>query len=271
MPDFNPNKCRAIYILDICVLLVQTGLFGIYTFSILLAVIYPQSLIFIGGLVPPKFFIFPIRLLITMYHTYVYAAVCSGVAVEMAFISAYWFYLYMFISRELRLTRNMYWSDSSLRRLDDIRIVYRAFECLHSRVLNDCCIGSYMAWLNAYLELVSIFLSFVLLRYWNVLALISKVPLVLGFVLVPVGWTLFLELGGRLQKASLKMVSSWRNCNWGNGMDNKLMQKFCRSCLPILMCWGKWFVVGRKSVLTFQKGVTRGTVRVLLMSRKMNK
>jgi len=46
------------------------------------------------------------------------------------------------------------------------------------------------------------------------------------------------------------------------------MKKFQKACKPIVVGYGKQFVIGKTSLFTFQRGVTRGTVRLLLTCKK---
>lgn len=267
MPCFNPNKCPSVLLLDLSMLLLLTGLLGILTFSVLVAALYPQSLIFLGGLVPKMYLTFPVWIIVTIFHIYIYAAIFSGAAIAVAINLIYWFYLYICINRELRLGAKKYWSNSSLRCSGTIRITYRAFQIVHHSLLLECQFGIYLVWFNGFLQFLAIFISFVLVEYWKALGPISKVPLVIGLVMLNIVCSLFYEIGGRLQKACMRTIASWKNYSWGSTRENRIMGKFCKSCMPLLMCYGRQLVVNSKSLLTFHKSVTRGTVRALLMSR----
>lgn len=266
MPKSTLHTSKGLLLyLDLLMILVISGFFGVYTFSILLGTLYPQSLNFLGGLLPSEYLTFPVWLLLTIYQGYVYAAMCSGAATLIATSVIFWVYLYIFINHELKLNRAYYLTNSSLRSFDSLQRLFRAFQLVHKSCLIEGHFEFYIVGLNAYLQLISIFLSFVLIRFWKDISFLSKGPLLIGLLIALGSWGVFLEIGGRMQVGSKSTIMSWNRHNWETKLQNKLMALFCRSCKPIVWCYGNHFVVGRKSVLTFYKGVNRGTVRSLLM------
>jgi len=120
---------------------------------------------------------------------------------------------------------------------------------------------------NGVVMLISMYCYFVLIRFWSDLKLVSKALLLLWTVLITSSWLVGLEIGKILLIKGNKVLGSCKGDIWGNRRENKTMKKFNRSCKPVLICYGKQFVIGRVSLFVFCRGVTRGTCRLLLTTK----
>jgi len=110
---------------------------------------------------------------------------------------------------------------------------------------------------------VALFCICMCVRIWNELDRITRSILMdstSGALLV---WSVALELSGRLELGSRRLLRSWKNWNWSVA-DKKLLSKFRKSCRPICMRAGSYHVIQRTSVLKFLRGIVRGTFRALL-------
>jgi len=76
-----------------------------------------------------------------------------------------------------------------------------------------------------------------------------------------------LEFGRFLFCRGTKVIKSWKVDEKNYQGESKVMKKFARSCKPIVLSYGKQFVVGRVSVLVFFRGIVRGTFRALLATK----
>ncbi len=85
----------------------------------------------------------------------------------------------------------------------------------------------------------------------------------------PIGWGLVLTMGGYLHSNGLKILNSWKQSRWMSSLEIKVMTRFARSCTPIMICYGKVFVVRKVSLMVFVRGLSRGLVRALLRQIKL--
>lgn len=269
MPNFKPNQPHGVFLM--VEIAMATSCLVCVT-SCISAISYlcydPGGVIFFGGFIPRAYLKSWISFLIICFHSYMIAVYFSGVSALGAMIIGYMFYLYLLISRELRMGTNVkYLCDSSFRISQNVRLVYRAIQVLGQHLLLTCSCGLYILGCNALFIKTSIYLTFVLLRYWSELKLITKVPMLIGDILAVGWWTFVLELGCLYFVAGKRTLMSWNRHNWGFQEQNRLMRKFQRSSKPILLCYGTQFVIGPLSVLRFYRCVIRGTFRVLLATK----
>jgi len=266
-PSFNPEKNKQNQVL--CILLQLLALIGVVSYPLILIILIydPRAVNFLGDLVPQKYFVFPVRLLIIVFHAYLLVIVHASIVGIGCIIITYGFYVTPILIRELRRGRpNTYRMEDTLRRPENIRHVYRSLQVLHANAL--CFMGFFIVICNALFMATSIYWIFVLVRYWEKLQLISKAQIVIWSVVFMGAWTFVLELGRFLFSKGNKVLGSWKGGNWGSVRENRLMKKFHRSCKPIVLSYGRQFVVGKVSVLVFLRGVTRGMFRALLTTKK---
>ncbi len=113
----------------------------------------------------------------------------------------------------------------------------------------------------------SIFLIFVLLKYWLVLNMYAKVPLVLAVFVSITVWTGVIVIGKYLSAKGNVLLHSWDGIIWYSKKETNIMKKFRRSCKPLTYCCGTQFVIGKGSLFVFYRGVVRGIVRALLTTQ----
>jgi len=121
---------------------------------------------------------------------------------------------------------------------------------------------------NALIMAMSIYCNFVLIRYWDQLQLISKWQLIIWSVVFMGAWTFVLELGMFLFSIGNRVLGSWKGGNWGSLRENRQMSMFHRSCKPIVLSYGRQFVIRKVSIFVFFRGVTRGMFRALLATKE---
>lgn len=232
---------------------------------ILLAVLQPRSLLAIGQLIPETYFYFPVAVPIIFYHVYITIAAACSVPIVGCGALLYCFYITI-ITSELRLGRRRYKSEGTLRMLRNTMHVFRCLQTFHANVM--CLFGPYLVVFNATFMMSTIYVNFVLMRYWHELESVTKfVLLLLNFILVAF-YLVVLELGCIFRVGGMKMLKSWNRVKWSRyEFENKEMKAFHRSCKPLLLCWGNLFVIGRESILVYGRGVIRGTFRALLTAK----
>lgn len=204
---------------------------------------------------------------ILIYNFYMICYLIIGSAIVIILVFSYGYHMIIFYALELQLGRSKYRCCNLLRdNPENLRHDYRAAQILHKAFLT--LFGPYFLIFNAAFMTTLIYLCFVLIRYWYVLNFYTKAPLIVGVFLVVTLWTNVLILGNILSNKGNKILKSWSKKSWGIAKENRIMEKFRRSCKPLLICYGTQFVIGKGSLFTFYRGVTRGTVRSLLTARK---
>lgn len=178
----------------------------------------------------------------------------------------YGYNMILFYAFELGLGRSKYRCSDDLRNnSENLCREYRAVQILHKIFIT--LFGPYFLIFNASVMTSLIYLCFVLIRYWNLLNVYTKAPLIVGLFLNSTVWTNTLVMGKILSLQGSKVLKSWNRKSWGTKKENRVMVKFGRSCKPLLLCYGKQFVIGKGSLFAFYRGVMRGTVRALLTTR----
>lgn len=81
-------------------------------------------------------------------------------------------------------------------------------------------------------------------------------------------WSTTLDLMGRFHTLATKTVNSWKYVDWGCRKENLAMARFKLSCRPLSVHFGRVFVAKKTSMLAFNKGILRGTFRVLMALKK---
>lgn len=227
----------------------------------------PTGAIFLGGLVPEQYFTLPVHLVLLTVQTFlITSSIFGAVTVGLIFI-IYSVYLYYFISREFRIGRKKYACEISFREQRSIQVMYRSFQVLHLQFFESCHVGLILLVSNGIIMVSIIYLCFVLLRYWDNIEIIMKAPLVIAVFVLVGYWSIILQFGCLLHVSGNKVLRSWKQNDWGSQLEKKCMRKFMRSYKPILFSYGKQFVIGRVCILSFYRGVVRGTCRVLLTTK----
>lgn len=217
---FNPETSKYNLVAEALVFLLATNYFCLGVISSLLVAYDPRAAIYLGRLIPERYFFLPVKLFVILSHVYVYflsiiaccALICGG--------TIYGFYFTLLYSKELRIRNNCdtYLTTDRLRQPANLRLVYRSFQLVHQNTI--CFIGLYMAVCNASIIISVVFMNFVLLKYWIDLHAIIKI-LGLGYsVLMVLVWSAILQVGKLLFLKGAKVLNSWKGREWGSRMEN---------------------------------------------------
>lgn len=234
-------------------------------FCILLVCFKPRRIIFLGQLIPQENFYFPFVIVTILFHAYIMITnIFSGILIGVGAIT-YCFYVAI-IMKELWFGGKIYHSVDELRSFRNVTHVYRCLQVLHREVLP--LFGGFLVIVNAFMMLTTIYVNFVLMRYWEMLGPLTKSALFfMDFTLVSFYINL-LELGCIFYLRGVKALQSWKGVKWSESMFvNRKMRRFQRSCQPIILCWGNHFIIGRQSIFIYGRGVVRGTFRALLTTK----
>jgi len=240
---------------------------GVFTLVLLVLIYDPRGTIFLGSLVPINYYQFPIPLLLILFQAYAlvfYHIVCFTIATATIMYSLNFVPI---LTRELRLAQlKNHKMSGYLRKPENIRHVYRCLQLLQANIFGV--FGPFLVMCNASLMVTTLFCNFVLIKYWNQLQIVSKLQLLSWTIIFMGFWACVLELGRFMFTQGNKVLGSWKRHEYAYSGESKLMKKFTKSCKPIVLSYGKQFVIGRVSVLVFFRGVVRGTFRALLTTKK---
>lgn len=265
MPNLNPDKNHHNVVLEGCLTVFGTACFLSNAFCISFLIYDPRGVIFLGELIPEKYFYLSVKLMVILYHSYLLLVVHMSILLIGGAALVYAFYTVPIYVRELRLGQRKYFTLPSLRTPENVRHVYRTLQVLQANIL--AVFGVFLVLNNAQCMITSLYANFVLIRYWSALETMSKGQLCTWSVLVTGYWCVILEIGRFFFERGTKVQGSWRGDKWGSRFENLQMKKFRLSCKPILLRYGTQFVIRRANVLVFMRGITRGTFRALLATK----
>lgn len=264
-PDLNPDKSKTIILLNVALAVcILSSIFNLCS-CIVLVVLKPRSIIFIGQLIPPEYFYFPVALTVILYHAYIMIILfLSGITVAFGTIVCC-FYIILVI-KELCIGKRFYLSGNNLRSANNIVHAYRCLQVLHRNAMS--LFGPYLAAFNGIMMMSAIYVNFVLLRYWEILEPLTMTALITFNLLIITVYSLVLQLGCMFCIGSIRMLRSWKRHKWSEcKFECRVMKAFQRSCRPILLSWENYFVLGRLSLVIYGRGVVRGTFRALVLTQ----
>lgn len=128
---------------------------------------------------------------------------------------------------------------------------------------------------------LDIFTFLALNRYWNSLHKVQRVVLTIFATGCTILWSVTLKIYGNMGVWNNKTRASWKRAvamdtgSWHGysklnpEKDKAYMRRFQRSCRPMYVAHGKFFVVKPMTVLNFVRKVSWGALKGLLMTRKI--
>ena len=180
-------------------------------------------------------------------------------------IAAYFSVFLKIFPREFKPNQKQYNTINALRCPNNLPVQYRSLEVLHKNALEiaaPCIIPIQVIFTN-----LCLFCNFTLITQWNKMNTVTKAVLLLWTCAVLVAWITGLQFGGWMRLKSIQVLRSWYFYEWSKA-DMKYMRRFQRSCKPLAIRVGKMYCIKRNSVLTFLRGIVRGTFRALLTLHK---
>ncbi|CAL8140733.1 unnamed protein product [Orchesella dallaii] len=265
MPNFNPKRSKINLLVNAALSAFTFVIFASYVLLMVLLLVIPREAVFFGSLIPIKYYYFPVAILSIAYHAYMLLFIHIVILTIGNFAIIYTFYTLYFIATELKVGCQSYKTIDALRSPKNLRRIYRCFQVVHAHCF--AIFGILTLFCNAIFMVTCIFCNFVSFQYWDDFSAVTKAQIVTWCVLTNGFWGFVLEMGCLFCKNGDKVFMSWKRHAWGSSLENAIMKKFRVSSMPIVLSYGKQFVIRRTSFFTFQRGVTRGTFRALLMTK----
>lgn len=215
------------------------------------------------------------RVLMVVVWTILIQAVWTNISFLIVAGTTYIVYFIPLVTTELYCATNLelknlqfpnYLTNPSFRRPRTVRTIYRKLEISHKRILGFC--SHILIPIQALTLQLVLFCSYVLFNHWRSLDRAAALQFFNWCLFASSTWSSILQLSGMIYVKSKRTLVSWKQKNWGNRWENRLMSKFRRSCKPLTIGYGKTFVIKRLTVLKFFKAVIRGIFRTLLMTKQ---
>lgn len=268
MPSIDPNKYKLNKMYDFFLLFMGLCSLVLCVTLLLLILLDPFGVVFVGFGLPSGPIWTPIKHILKLIHFYGAVMISTSILSILGGVSFYGVYVTIFYINELKLGRpNQKYKTLPILRNNatHLRHIARAFQVLHCHDLAT--VGPYTLLIHSLAMLFAIYASFVLLIYWNELELYAKVPVTLGDFLAFVVWSTVIEWGRCLLEKGKKVISSWKKGNWRGELEAKVMKRFAKSSKPLMLSYGSQFVIRNATLFNFYRGVLKGTVRALLMTK----
>lgn len=247
--------------MDFCVLIIIMAnfFFGILfcTFFILKPGL-PH--LFGNVLAVDRLYNFPITYLFPCYATMI-SVMQLGILMVLAFF--YGSYLVPVFVREFWTGRKSYKTLPSLRSANNLRVMFRSAQIVQQQV--NAAFGKFLFPSQALITIVTILPIFSLIKYQNAMESIQILLMVTIAIMSPLFWGAILVAGGSLHSDGNKVINSWKYHAWESPQEIIEMNKFRVSCKTVMLAFGNTFMIRRVTIMNFIRGLSRGTVRALLI------
>lgn len=167
-----------------------------------------------------------------------------------------------------RLISNRQHSVSSLRKPENLRMIYIQLEILHKNFQDF--FGIIIIPIYAIVVNLVLFSNFSLIRYWGMLNFVIKCILLIWSVNSALILILMYAFFGNVHNLAAKVLKSilQKEGGWGTKVQTVEMKKFVKSRKLLSYGFGKIYIIKRLSVLKFLKAVSYGTFKLLLTIKK---
>ncbi|CAL8125341.1 unnamed protein product [Orchesella dallaii] len=262
LPTYNPNKSTYNKIVDLLsmafILMISLLIFVTWLCFIFLPM-FPN----LPGNVVPQHWPFLLRFTIVYFapNYIVMGQYLNAIAPALA-IWIYGALVVPFVVRELRLGRKSYSSCAILRRPKTLMKLYRTCQLLQQMI--NLLLGKFIVPIQSVITFMSVVGFFLVITRRHEFDMAPFIVLISWAGIASIGWSLVLLMGGYLHSNGNKVLNSWKYNSWNSSAERKLMNKFRVSCRPIMICYGKMYVMRKQSVLIYNRGLSRGVVRALL-------
>ncbi len=269
MLDFDEEKSKINFYMDAVLVLIADTWINVASLVTLLCLYDPRGPMFLGAWLSEEYYsFFPFGILVIMFHATICMYTAVSVSICLYFIVTYLYYVSIFFCKELKLGSSpvSYRTSNLLREPSNLRHIYRCFQVLNANAMGF--LGPFFAVTHTLCVITPVLCSSILIKYWNIMDMLTKGPIILSLVVSMGYWMFVLQIGKYLFVRSKKVLGSWDRKIWKHGIENKVMRRFRKSCRPVVICWGKSFVLKRITQFNYVKGIFRSTFKLLLTSKR---
>jgi len=197
-----------------------------------------------------------------------FANLASAVQAELAIVFAYLKGMAPIITKEFKVNAGAYKTIDTLRTVRNLPSAYRALELYHKVTMEF--IGCHIIPVELVIDQLALTCNFILIRHGTKLSLVPFVMASFWALVFQSFWIIFLNLSGLFLKHSTETIESWKYLSFSSSKDEKCFKRFRKSCRPLKIGHGRYYSIKRITVLTFLRGIMRGTFRAVLTLRHTN-
>lgn len=263
MPNIDVNASKFSTVLHrLMKLTTALGAF-MSIFAILFCIYDPRAAIFLADWIPLKYYTyFPIGISFVLFHSYLIICLGLNFVIIANLFFAYLYSVTVFYTQELVLGRKRYETLNTLRsNPENLRHVFRCFQILNSNIMSW--VGIFLTFFYSVSLVLPTLGNFVLITYWNDLFIAGKLSIACSSWGAFTFWTAALQFGKYLYVRGYKILRSWKGARWGSKKDTRIMNRFRKSCRPVLIQNGSLLVFAR---ITQFKRYERGYSRYISVS-----
>lgn len=262
MPYYDPNQEFRSKLFEAVVVSIIGSILGMGALSSIYFFLLPLSPCLIGSILPSSTFA-PFRLfMLYVFPQYLTISMISSAFQLLLSPIIMGLFVVPFVLTELRMDQKVYVSRCQLRRPSNIILVYRSAQILLIKFLNI--LKYLLVPTQTIITNITLFSSVMLIKQGDRMSKASKAMLGSWGIVCAVGWTLLLMNGGYMHLYGNKLLDSWKCYQWQTRKDKAIMSKFRRSCKPLMIHFGRTYVIRQLSVLKFIRSISRGIFRALL-------
>lgn len=226
-------------------------------------ILYPNLPNLPGNILPTdKWYWFPLVYIFTIYTNTILLLKCSFLA---CLALVYGIVYLPFVLNELCLGKTKYRATEHLRHSNNLFVVYRMTQIIQEMV--NIIIGKLLFPAQAAVTLAYVFGCCIIIRHKKDLSITALTTIIIWSALPNFLWGTALYIGGYLHSSGRKILKSWKYCKWETRGERKLVLKFAKSCRPLMICYGSFFILRRQSLPMFVKGLIKGLQRGLLVRK----
>ncbi|CAL8132175.1 unnamed protein product [Orchesella dallaii] len=267
MPDHNPETAKTSKLRDLLLVSVISNLMGTSLLISLVFTIFPQVPVCFGNIIPTEHFTLSVRIVHTVYYTHMVTVIYANLSANAAIIIIYMTQMIPFVVNEFRLDGvKRYRTVAKFRTAHNLMVEYRSVQILHLAFMEI--FGHILVPLHFVFMKLVFYCNFVVIRHRDEIHPAVVAMMLLWSIFGSLFWSIFLSLGGHVYAHSTVTRRSWKNWRWESRLDGVIIAKFRKSCKIFMVNYGNTYVIKRRSILQFMKGLTRGTFRVLLTIKK---
>lgn len=227
----------------------------------------PRGLVFVGALIPLDYFNTAAAIFTVLFHSFLSLVIITNLFVLGSMSLVYLFYVTILLALELPLGRLKYMTLNTLRNPTNLRYFYRSLQVLNLSAMSVFGVILFIA--HGYFIFAPTYTNYLLIRFWSQLQVYTKCVMVLCSPFALIFWSAILHGGGHIFIEGRKVISSWKRYEkWKSRGERRAMIQFARSCTPIVLCFGKRFVIKKVTFLKYHKTVGRALFKALLAARK---
>lgn len=163
---------------------------------------------------------------------------------------------------EFNLQRKSFKTVAIIRTPQKMSLIFREIQILVQQY--NQVFGCILVPMQTLLTQFVMFTTYLFSKYADKIDTSLKATMVIWTTIATLTWIVSLEVGGIISMYGEKVLLSWKYHKWENRQEKRYMSKFRKSCKPLMVQYGRTFVIRRITVLKYIRGLLKGVLRTLL-------